>query len=89
MAIEIYTRISVATGKTDSGIRGYRNETRRLGTAYMHSEPQIGHVIIFDGETYRIKDVAHPTENDRADRPFYPRVLVEVEDVFWLEGTTA
>lgn len=84
--IQVYTRTNIATGKVYGGIPEYRHQTENLGQTSLHSEPQIGHALIFNNQTYRIEDVAHPTENESGKGIFLPKVLVRVEDIPWLDG---
>lgn len=60
-----------------------------LGRTNSHQLPRIGEALTWRGQTYRVKDIVHPTEDDSQTGIYRPRVLVYVDDVRWLADNDA
>lgn len=56
-----------------------------LGDTRVHEMPRIGELLIWHDNTYRVVDVAHPTEDERGEPIGIPRVAVTAEDAPWFD----
>lgn len=62
------------------------NEDRSaLGAAWGHECPRRNEAIVYRKKTYRVVDVAHPTNDASGQGIHIPRVLVRPEQVLWVD----
>lgn len=60
-------------------------QTKYLGSTHVHVCPRTDDALIWRDQTYRVVDVAHPTEDTEGLGICVPRVAVVVEDIPWLD----
>lgn len=67
-----------------STISVHDEQGKRIGSTHTLEIPRIGEALIFDNQTWRVLDVAHPSENQSGAAIHVARVKARVEDVAWL-----
>lgn len=69
-----------------STIQIHAENGKLLGTAHSHGIPRVGEALIFNGQTCRVLDVAHPTERQYGQPIHVTRARVRAEDANWIDG---